>query len=207
MIFKNREEAGKLLAKRLENYKGMKNLLILGVPRGGVVIAKEIAEYLKAPMDIIVTRKIGHPLNPEYAIAAVDEDGEITVGIENLDEYGNYLKEEKERQKIEIKRRLKEYRGEDSHPDFKDKICIIVDDGIATGLTTLSAIRFIRKKKPEKIVLAVPVIPEDTIYKLKSEVNELIYLDIPEIFYAIGAFYEDFRQVEDEEVKVILKKH
>ena len=98
MIFKNREEAGKLLAKRLENYKGMKNLLILGVPRGGVVIAKEIAEYLKAPMDIIVTRKIGHPLNPEYAIAAVDEDGNITTGIENIEEYGAYVEKEKREQ-------------------------------------------------------------------------------------------------------------
>ena len=102
---------------------------------------------------------------------------------------------------------MKEYRGVDSHPDFKNKICIIADDGIATGLTTLTAIRFIRKNKPAKIILAIPVVPPDIINKLKSEVDELIYIDAPDIFYAIGAFYDDFRQVEDEEVKVILKKH
>lgn len=204
MIFKNRNEAGELLAKKLNHLRGEKNILILGVPRGGVVVAKEVAEYLKAPLDIIVTRKIGHPLNPEYAIAAVDEDSEITVGIENLDEYGTYLKEEKEMQKLEIKRRLKEYRGADSHPDFIGKTCIIVDDGIATGLTTLSAIRFIRSKKPAKIVLAVPVIPKEIMEKFKSEVDDLIYLDAPEIFFAVGQYYEDFPQVEDEEVKEIL---
>lgn len=207
MIFKNREEAGKLLAEKLGKYKGKKNLLVLGVPRGGVVVAKEIANYLKVPLDIIVTRKIGHPLNPEYAIAAIDENGNITEGIENLGEYGAYVEKEIGVQVREIKRRLKEYRGVDSHSGFKGKICIIVDDGIATGLTTLSAVRFIRAKKPARTILAVPVIPADTVNKLKSEVNELIYLDAPEIFYAIGAFYDDFRQVEDEEVIKLLQKN
>lgn len=205
MIFTDRAEAGKLLAKKLSQYKGFKNLLVLGVPRGGVVVAKEVAEYLNVPLDIVVTRKIGHPLSPEYAIAAVDENGDLIKDIEILTEYESYIKTEAELQRLEIKRRLKAYRGTDKHPDFKDKTCIIVDDGIATGLTTLSAIRFIRSKNPTKIVLAVPVIPKDIVEKFKSEVDELVYLDAPVVFYAIGAFYEEFPQVEDEEVIKILR--
>lgn len=205
MIFKNREEAGKLLAKKLSQYKEEKNLLILGLPRGGVVVAKEVAEYFKAPLNIVVTRKIGHPLSPEFAIAAVDEDGNIVNDVETLPEFDEYLEAESARQRMEIKRRLKEYRGVESHSDFENKICIIVDDGIATGLTTLSAIRFIRSKKPAKIILAVPVIPKEIIGKLKSEVDELVYLEEPVIFFAIGAFYEEFPQVGDEEVKEIMK--
>ncbi|PIZ00960.1 phosphoribosyltransferase [bacterium (Candidatus Howlettbacteria) CG_4_10_14_0_8_um_filter_40_9] len=205
MIFKNRKEAGKLLAKQLSYYKETKNILVLGVPRGGVVVAKEVAEYLNAPLDIVVTRKIGHPLEPEYAIAAVDENGDVVKDAGILSEYERYIKTDAKLQRAEIKRRLKAYRGADTPSDFKDKICIIVDDGIATGLTTLSAIRFVMSKSPAKVVLAVPMILKDIIEKLKSEVDELIYLEEPVLFYAIGAFYEDFPQVEDREVVNILK--
>lgn len=206
MLFKDRREAGRMLAENLNKYKGEEDLLILGIPRGGVVVAKEIAGLLNAPLDIVVTRKIGHPSNPEFAIAAVDESGNIIKGDGIFLEDETYIKNEAENQKNEIKRRLKEYRGEEKHPDFRDKICILIDDGIATGLTTKTAIHFIRRNNPKKIILALPVIPADKIEVFKKIVDELYYIDSPEIFFSVGQFYENFPQVEDEEVKEILKK-
>lgn len=206
MVFKDRQEAGVLLADKLVRYKDDENLLVLGVPRGGVVLADEVAKNFKASLDIIVTRKIGHPTNPEYAIAAVDEDGVIRVGHEDLNEYGDYLKKERAKQSKEIKRRLKEYRGKEKHPDFENRTCVIVDDGIATGLTTLSAIQFIKNHKPKKVVLAVPVVPKEAVSKFETEVDDFVYIEATEMFYAVGQFYEDFPQVEDTEVKDLLDR-
>lgn len=205
MLFQNRQDAGKKLALELAKYKEVKNLIVLGIPRGGVVVAKEVSDFLNASLNIVVVRKIGHPYNEELAVAAVDEDAIISKenGTEFISE--TYLEGEAAKQKDEIKRRLKEYTGEESHPDFKDKVCIIVDDGIATGLTTLSAIDFIKNRGADKIILAVPVIPADKVEFFKQLTNELIYLDAPELFFAVGEFYEDFPQTSDEEVKKLLK--
>ncbi len=211
MIFKNRQEAAKLLAEKLEEYlpTELGNVLILAIPRGGVVVGGIVAKELRAPLDVVISRKIGHPYNPEYAVAAVDEDGEITF---NPDEAGftdvteKYLNEEAKRQIIEIKRRLSEYRRDLSSPKITGKVVIIVDDGIATGLTTISAIRFIKNQKPNRIILAVPVLPTDRVSKMKAEVDELVYLEAPAVFFAVGQFYQEFPQTSDEEVKEILRE-
>jgi len=206
MLFKDRKEAGEKLAEKLIKFKGSENLLILGIPRGGVVVAREVADFLDARLDILVTRKIGHPYNSEFAVAAVNEDGEITKGDSALEVDTEFLETEAENQKNEIKRRLKEYRGIERHPKFGNKICILVDDGIATGLTIRSAIDFIKNHNPEKIVLALPVIPLEKLEIFSSLADEVIFVDAPEIFFSVSQFYEDFPQATDEEVGELLKR-
>lgn len=211
MVFKDRQEAAELLAEKLEEYlpPKMEDVLVLAIPRGGVVVGGIVAKGLGVSLDLVISRKIGHPYNPEYAIAAVDEDGEITFNPEEAgfgDVTEKYIDEEAKKQIVEIKRRLAEYRGDLSSPKITGKIVIVVDDGVATGLTTISAIRFIRNQKPKRVILAVPVLPADRIEKMKAEVDVLIYLEAPAVFFAVGQFYQEFPQTSDEEVKKILKE-
>jgi putative phosphoribosyl transferase len=207
-IFLNREDAGRRLAQRLEKYKGA-DTIILAVPRGGVVVAYQVAKALGAPLDVVIPRKIGAPGQPELAIGAVGENGVCVLDEEIIRYLGvseTYIRQEAERQRQEIERRWKLYRGDRPFPDVKGKTVILIDDGIATGYTTIAAVRVIRNKQPAKIVLAVPVAPIDSIAKLRSEVDEIVVLETPEPFFAVGAWYQEFGQTSDEEVIKLLKQ-
>jgi len=204
MTFKNRQTAGQELARLIkEKYPHVKDGLVLALPRGGVVVASEVAQALDLPLDIIATRKIGAPLNPEYAVAAVSEHKMITSPRENPD--NQYLKEEIQKERREIKRRLKEYRGERDKLELKNKTIFLIDDGLATGLTMAVAIAEVRRQNPAKIILAVPVAPPETVEHLKSKADDILILSIEPMFFAVGQFYEDFPQTTDEEVKKLLK--
>ena len=160
-MFKNRIEAGKKIAQKLISYKNNKNILVLGLPRGGIILANEIAKIINSQLDIIVPRKIGSPYDPEFAIGAITEEGEAFLNKDIINNYNiskEYIDKEIIKEKKEAKRRLKIYRGNKKLIDYKDKIIILVDDGIATGSTILAAIFSIKKFKPKKIIVAVPVL-------------------------------------------------
>lgn len=205
--FRNREEAAKRLAKELLEYLG-KNPVVLAIPRGGIVVAYEVAKALNAPLDLIIPRKIGAPGNPELAVGAVTEDGTTILNQRLVAELGiskGYIELEKERQIQEIKRRIKAYRGDAPPQSLERKTVIVVDDGIATGATMKAAIHSIRKQHPSTIVIATPVGPPDTVEELRREVDKVVCLVAFEPFFAIGQFYEDFGQVSDEEVIRLLR--
>jgi len=203
-MFKNRKEAGHLLAQKLIEYKDRKDVLVLALPRGGLVVGNELSKELNLPLDIIVTRKIGAPENPEFAIAAVSQN--IILKNEDIPDIDtNYFQKEVGEQRKEIARRLKLYRQGKGAINIENKIVIIVDDGIATGLTMKVAILEIKRQMPKKVILAIPVAPADTLKDLEKEVDEIIVLEIPSSFFAIGQFYKDFEQVSDEEVIRLLK--
>lgn len=208
-MFNDRVEAGRQLATKLLEYVG-KDVLVLAIPRGGVVVGYEVAHRLKAPLDVIAPRKIGAPGNLELAIGALTEDGTLILDQRLVKYYGiseNYIKEEVERQLHEIKRRLHMYGGDRPYPNLKGKTVILVDDGIATGATMMAAIASIRKKGAEKIIVAVPVAPSSTLSKLRRNVDKLICLHTPEPFFAVGQFYRIFDQTSDEEVISLLKRN
>ena len=205
-MFHDRTQVGKLLGARLLKMK-IKNPVVLAIPRGGVPVAREVALALDAPLDLVITRKIGAPGNPEFAIGAVNQEGEMIVDEATVQGYGisaKYLKEESARQAHEIKERMRKYRGERTYPDLAGKSVIIVDDGIATGNTCLAAIQSVRKKNPLEVIVASGVAPPDTVERLSRFADRVVCLDTPEPFYAIGEFFEHFEQVEDEEVRSML---
>lgn len=209
-IFKDRQSAGKLLAKRLTHlYYHDRDVIVLGIPRGGVVVAAEVAKELKLPLDIIITRKIGAPYQPELALGAVDADGEVVGDVGEVGEIGEIIK----REINEIKRREKLYRGEKSSLEVSGKTVILVDDGIATGATTLAAIRFLKRHKAKKIILAVPVASREAVERVMREIGpasptqrgeEIIVLETPDYFQAVGQFYQEFGEVTDQEVVYLL---
>ena len=201
MIFRDRVDAGQRLARALEEYQGQ-DVVVYALPRGGVILGAEVAKALKAPLDLLITRKIGHPLSPEYAICAISEVGGMICNEKEraqVDPQWFEAAVARERQEA-IQRRDRYLQGRQPFP-VAGKIAIIVDDGIATGLTMRAAIDEVKRRHPRQVVVAIPVIPKDTAAVLRQETDRLIALDIPEIFYgAVGAYYEDFRQIEDEEV-------
>jgi putative phosphoribosyl transferase len=208
MLFQNRREAGSSLAGELSSFKGRANLIVLGIPRGGVVVGHEIAKALDAPLDVYITRKIGAPHNPELAIGAVASDGTLLIDDQLVRRLGvsqEYVDQESERQKQEITRRVAEYRGDRPRLELAGKAVILVDDGVATGATTLATVRAIKSQQPSELILAVPVGPQDSIESLRQEVDQLVCLHAPEVFWAVGAFYNIFDQTSDEEVKTLLE--
>jgi putative phosphoribosyl transferase len=209
MHFRDRHEAGQLLAKELVTLRGRKDVIVLGVPRGGVVLAYEVARALGAPLDVYITRKIGAPQNPELAIGAVASDGTLVLDHDLIERIGvrdNYVQEETARQRQEIKRRMAAYRGSRPAMDLKGKTVILVDDGVATGATTLASLRAIRTSQPARLILAVPVGPEDTIRVLSAEADQVVCLYKPDLFWAVGAFYAVFDQTSDAEVIQLLRE-
>lgn len=180
--------------------------MVYALPRGGVVLGAEIAKKLKAPLDLVITKKIGHPANPEYAICAVAEEGDPTCDISELRGIDpTWFQAEVERVKNEIRRRRMLYFGDAEQLDVEGKVAIIVDDGIATGFTMVAAIKEIRKRRPAKIVVAIPVTPHDTAQKLRTLADDLVSLDIDKHYLgSVGAYYLDFSQLEDGEVIAIL---
>lgn len=205
-MFIDRFDAGEKLAKALSAYNGRKDVIILAIPRGALQIGKVLHERLGAPLDIIVTKKIPHPMSEEYAIGAVGPDGEYFVTPAAMEAGEAYIERKRKRIGELVEEKYRRYRGEKQKPDLKGKIVIIVDDGIATGSTMLAALHVIKKQKPAKVVVAVPVGPPDSIARMKAEADEVICLMQPDMFMAIGQFYENFIQVEDEEAIAILEE-
>ncbi len=207
--FVDRVEAGKRLASAFGDFAG-KNAIVLAIPRGGVVVGYEIADELNLPLDVIIPRKIGAPDNPELAIGAMTEDGTIILD-ENLVSYlgvpREYVKQESARQKTEIERRLKVYRGTETYPNLKGRDVIVVDDGIATGSTMKAALASVKNKGARTVIVAVPVGPPSTIEELNKRADRVVCLYTPEYFQAIGQFYVNFDQTSDEEVIELLKKN
>ena len=203
MIFKDRIEAGQKLAEKLRALKD-EDLVIYALPRGGVVLGKVIAKALGQPLDLLVVRKVGHPTDPEYAVGAVAEDGHTRFSEEG-EGLQKELKESIEKERKEAERRRKVY-TEDKTISALGKTAVIVDDGIATGLTMELAISEILHQKPKKVIVAIPVVPSDTAEKLKKEIDELVAIDIDKNYLgAVGAYYEFFPQLTDEEVINLLK--
>jgi len=209
MIFKDRKEAGARLAAKLKNFKGQMDTIILALPRGGVVTGFSVAQDLNLPLDIIVTRKIGAPFDQEYAIGAITETGEGIFdqrAIATLNISPDYLKQTIAQEQKEAQRRLELYRQNRPDLNLKDKTVIIVDDGLATGLTMRAAIKSTKMKKAAKIIAAIPVAAKDSLDQIAQEADEVIYLDAPAYFGAVGSFYENFGQTTDEEVIELLKQ-
>ena len=204
--FRDRVDAGRRLAALLTRYKNQ-DAVVYALPRGGVPVAKEIADALNCPLDLIIIRKIGHPWNPEYALGAIAEDGLLVVKEEELARVDrDWFAAEKQRQLQEAARRRQLYLGGKQPLSAAGKIAILVDDGIATGSTMLVAVKKVRREKPAKIVVAVPVSPKDTARRFAEEVDEFVAASIPETFWgAIGYYYDDFTQVSDEEVMALLQ--
>ena len=202
-MFKDRNEAGRLLAERLGAYKNQKNVVVIGLPRGGVPVAYQIAKALNLPLDIIASRKLGMPGNPEAAMGAITVDGEKVldtklIAMFEIDQ--DYIDNEIANEQAEAERREKLYRAGRSPLVLLNKTVILVDDGVATGSTMRVAIQSVRRQKAKKIVLVVPVAPREFIQEIAPDVEEITCIQTPTDFVALSPYYEVFDQVEDKEV-------
>lgn len=207
MLFKDRTDAGKQLAARLHFLQGQPNILVLGIPRGGVVVAAEIARALHAPLDVFIAHKLGAPFNPELAIGAITSTGEVLLDealVVELRLSNKEIEREIESQRQEIARRLEVYRKNRSPLDVQNKTVVITDDGVATGSTMLVALRTLRQSQPARLILAIPVGPPETIQRLGQECDQVVVLATPEPFWAVGRFYTHFGQTSDAEVIELL---
>lgn len=202
-MFRNRIEAGKMLAEKLKKYKNESGI-VLAVPRGGVPVAYAIARELGFPIEVILTKKISHPMHKEYAIGAASLTDYFVIPHENVSE--EYIQQELLRIRSRLKEMYIRFMGDREPEDLKGKTVIVIDDGIATGNTLLGTINVLRKSNPAKIVIGVPVASQSAVQKLSEEVDEVVAILIPDVFYGVGAFYEDFEQVSDEEVMFYLDK-
>lgn len=208
-MFVDRQDAGRQLAGLLKKYQGQKGVLVLALPRGGVVVGFEIAAQLKADLDILIVRKIGFPWQPELAAGAVAETGTVVMNREMLSSSGamdGYIEEETARQKEEIVRRVALYRKGAAIKALKDRTVILVDDGVATGATMKAAIEALKKEGIRKLVVAVPVAPPVTAEELRGMADEFLCMGTPPDFMSVGSHYLDFTQVIDEEVVRLLEK-
>ncbi|HVY31963.1 MAG TPA: phosphoribosyltransferase family protein [Polyangiaceae bacterium] len=205
--FENRVSAGIALAQRLAAYRAQKPI-VLGLPRGGVPVAYQVARALDAPLDVCVVRKVGVPWHPELGVGAVAEGGLVYLNrdiMSNLQLTEEGLTDIIRREQSEVTQRIQRFRGNHPRPPLKDRTLIVVDDGIAMGGTVRAAIASLRQERPKAIVLAVPVVAADVARALQYEVDELVALSTPHNLYAIGLWYEDFSQVPDEEVVRLLE--
>ncbi len=206
--FHDRRDAGQQLAAKLAAYKQRTDAIVLGIPRGGIVVADEIARALHAPLDVFITRKIGAPFNHELALGAVASDGTLFLDQELVHQLHipqRLVERAREKQLREIQRRVEMYRRDKPPLALENKIVILVDDGIATGATTFAALRALKTKNPARVILAVPIAPRQVVPLLRGECDEVVLLDTPEPFVAVGYFYRDFAQVTDKQVVEILE--
>jgi putative phosphoribosyl transferase len=208
-IFPNRAEAGRQLAERLSAYRGCDDASVLGLPRGGVPVAYEVAQRLRLPLDVFVVRKLGVPGYEELAMGAI-ASGNVSVLNEEVVRALPNAEEILERviptEKIELQRREAHYRQDRPAPDLRGRVVLLVDDGLATGATMRAAAAALRKQGVKRIVVAVPVGAPETCHQLDSEVDEMICAFMPAFFHGVGQFYEDFSQTTDEEVRELLAK-
>jgi putative phosphoribosyl transferase len=212
-MFRNREEAGKRLAEELvglfDENPDMAPPVVLALPRGGVPVAYEIARRLKAPMDLVMVRKIGAPMQPELAAGAVvdGEDPVVVLNDEVVSQAGiseAEIEQRKKRELKEIEQRRAKYLAGREPLSVKGRTAIVVDDGIATGATMRAAVRAMRKRGPEQVIMAVPVGPRESLDRFAREVDRLVCLEAPAMFWAVGAYYQDFGQTSDEDVSRLM---
>src|SRR5216110_1252558 len=207
--FPNRPEAGRLLAEKLENYAGRSDVVVLGLPRGGVPVAYEVAQRLGAPLDVFVVRKLGVPGFEELAAGAIASGGvrvlneDVVRALPNADQL---IESVTEKETVELERREQIYRDGRPAPELREKIVILVDDGLATGATMRAAVKALRQSGAAKIVVAVPVGPPDTCREIEQEADETICLSTPAFFQAVGQYYEDFSQTSDDDVRELLNQ-
>ncbi|HTG82077.1 MAG TPA: phosphoribosyltransferase [Geobacteraceae bacterium] len=208
MIYKDRRDAGRQLAGRLSHYRGKPDAIVLGLPRGGVAVAAEIATALNLPLDILIVRKIGFPGNQELAVGALSETGALALNEEIIAGYGvgrDYLARETTRQNEEIARRKVLFRSGEGLPPLAGKTVILVDDGVATGATVKAAIATLKQERLGSLVVALPVASPDAEETIRQMVDEWVCLQAPTGFMAVGSYYYDFNQVEDTEVVAMLR--
>jgi putative phosphoribosyl transferase len=206
--FADRGDAGRQLAAELIVLASEKPIVV-GLPRGGIPVAEEVAIALQAPLEPLAVRKLGAPHNPEYGIGAIAEDGTRVFDGEALAVLGiNGAQLEKivARETLELRRRVEAYRGERPFPSLEGRIVIVVDDGVATGVTDTAALRAVRRRRPRRLILAVPVCAPESAARLRQEADEVICLIEPRLLYGVGQWYADFAQVSDAEVTAALKR-
>jgi predicted phosphoribosyltransferase len=207
--FRDRREAGRLLAPLLRHYAGRNDVVVLALPRGGVPIAYEVAVAIGAPLDVFTVRKLGVPGHEEFAMGAIASGGASVLDegvIAGLGISHNEVVRITEQERQELERREHLYRDHRTYPELDGKIVILVDDGIATGASMLVAVSALRQKDPAKIIVAIPVAPVDSCALLRKYADELICYSTPERFGGVGAWYEDFSQVSDDEVRTLLNQ-
>lgn len=199
MFFQDRFHAGELLLDQLLKYKNNSDVVVLAIPRGALEIGYVLAKNLHVPLDVVLTKKIGAPNNPEFAIAALNREGDIVFADEMFKhiEWKNYIDSQVKILKESLDKKFLQYHPDGHYLDIKNKIVIVVDDGVATGNTLISALQLIKKRSPKKVVVALPVGPPDIIKKIEEFADEVVCLYKPEVFNAIGQFYRNFDQVED----------
>ncbi len=205
-LFRDRRHAGEVLAARLDRYRGH-NALVLGLPRGGVVVAAQVARGLDAELDVVVARKLPSPISPELAIGAVTANGGRFLNadvIAAFNVFEAYIEAVSEPQRAEARRREAELRGRRAAPSIAGRVVILVDDGLATGATMRAAVRSVRQHRPRRLIVAVPVGAPESCAALRSEVDEVVCLHEPADFGAVGRFYGDFSQTDDDEVRTLL---
>jgi predicted phosphoribosyltransferase len=205
VIFQDRADAGRHLAALLAKYQSQQGV-VYALPRGGVMVAIEVSDHLGWPLDLVIARKIGHPQQPEYAIAAVTGDGEIAVNQHEVDRVDpKWFERAAQAQREEAQRRHRAYLGTRPSPAIHGKVAIVIDDGIATGLTVRAALMTLRTRQPGRLILAVPVVPAEVASELSGLVDEIVAVEIPEFFRgSVGNYYRDFHQVSDDEVLAAL---
>lgn len=205
--FVDRNEAGQLLATKLKLYANRSDVIVLGLPRGGVPVAFEVAKALHLPLDICLVRKLGVPGHKELAMGAIASDGVRVLNYDIVSDLGissRKIDEVAAKELQELQRRDRAYRGDRPLPNLQDRTIILVDDGIATGASIRAAIAVLRAEQPQSIIVAIPVVPSSTCEELKAEVDRVVYLMMPEPFYAIAFWYDYFSQTTDEEVRKLL---
>jgi putative phosphoribosyl transferase len=207
--FPNRMEAGRQLAQKLKQYAGRDDVIVLGLPRGGVPVANEVANQLHAPLDVFIVRKLGVPGFEELAAGAIASGGvrvlneDVMRAIPNADQAIEALTA---RETAELQRREQIYREGRPAPELRDRIAILVDDGLATGATMRAAVKALRQRGAAKIVVGVPVGPPDTCHEIEEQADETICLSTPEFFQAVGQYYDDFSQTTDDDVRELLAR-
>lgn len=205
-MFENREQAGEKLAEELQN-RGIRADLVLAIPRGGLPLGRKVADVLDTELDVVVAQKIGAPDNPELAIGAVASDGSYWLNEDMIQRSGiqdEFVEQGIEKEKQNAREKLEFMREEAGMPEIKGKDVIVVDDGVATGATAIACLRQLRNSGVEKVILAVPVGPEDTEEKFSDEADKVILLENPSFFGSVGSHYKNFGQVSDEEARKYL---
>lgn len=208
-LFRDRADGGRQLAHRLRNYADTPGVLVLGLPRGGVPVAYEVARALDAPLDVFTVRKLGAPGHEELALGAIATGGVVVWNREVLDEVRPtqyQLEDIIARERAELERRDVAYRGTRSPPDIRGKTVILVDDGLATGASMRAAVRAVRTQQPGRVVLAVPVAAQETCESLRPEVDDIVCAATPQPFIAVGLWYYDFSPTSDDEVRALLER-